>query len=93
MDIKVVNKDRTGFDVLINWTDDNNTSDFKPVLNHVCDRMDNYYDANGLLDIEWGLIPDEESVTYIQVMWNDEYDLPEDEDIIENVNRWLSEVV
>ena len=91
MVIKIENKSKDGFDVHvfgIRPIDDK-------VMSHVIDRMDSYYDANGLLDIDWRFYTKdpEEISAVIEVIWNEEYRLPEDRDVIQNVKRWLGEVL
>jgi hypothetical protein len=91
MVIKIENKSKDGFDVHVYGArpvDDG-------VMSHVIERMDNYYDAEGLLDIDWRFYTkdSEEISAVIEVIWNEEYDLPEDRDVIQNVKRWLGEVL
>lgn len=91
MVIRIEDKSKDGFDVHvygIRPVDDR-------VMTHVIERMDNYYDAEGLLDIDWRFCTKdpEEISAVIEVIWNEEYDLPEDGDVIQNVKRWLGEVL
>lgn len=100
MSITVENKGFGGFDVRIGGIDNGlgpttRAPFYRAVMGHVVARMDNYYDANGLTDIEWKFAEDceEEIETIIEVLWDSDEKLPDDEDIIENVGRWLEEVI
>lgn len=64
-------------------------------MEHVINRMDNYYDANGLMMIGWKFAEDNEDEieTIIEVgRLMDENVLSVDE-ITDNVKRWLKEVI
>ena len=100
MVIEIEDKSKYGFDVHVFGIDEGQTPASRPkfydkAMSHVIDRMDNYYDANGLLDIDWRFYTKdpEEISAVIEVVWNEEYDLPEDRDVIQNVKRWLREVL
>lgn len=103
MSITVENKGFDGFDVRIGGIDrgqgltglTTREQFYKTVMDHVVARMDNYYDANGLTDIEWKFAEDsdEEIEAIIEVLWASGEKLPDDEDIVENVRRWLEEVL
>jgi hypothetical protein len=64
-------------------------------MKHVISRMDNYYDANGLVGIEWKFAEDNEDEieVIIEVCWSADMNVPGDIDITDNVERWLKEVI
>lgn len=97
MNISVENKGCDGFDVRISGIDEGQTPTarlpyYTKVMNHVIARMDNYYDANGLVGIEWKFTEDENEVI-IDVCWSEDLNVPADIDITDNVERWLKEII
>lgn len=99
MDIVIECKEKDGFIVRIKGLDKvplpgARERYYQKVMGHVVGRMDNYYDANGLSDIDWKLFKTPNRTDMIiEVLWNDEYQLPDDNAIISNVKRWIEEVV
>ena len=65
-------------------------SDIEWVMGSVVDRMDNYYDANGLTGIEWKREYVNDKVNFIiDVCWNEHYTIPSNDLIIKNIKRWI----
>lgn len=98
MKITVENKSCIGFDVRIGGIDEGQTptsrlSYYTKVMEHVINRMDNYYDANGLMCISWKFAEDveDEIEVIIEVGWSMDEKVPEVDEIIDNVKRWLKE--
>lgn len=100
MNVSVENKGCDGFDVRIGGIDQGQTSTtrlpyYTKVMNHVIARMDNYYDANGLMGIEWKFAEDNEDEieVIIEVCWSTDMNVPTDTVITNNVERWLKEII
>lgn len=100
MDIAVENKSCIEFDVRIGGIDEGQTPTsrlpyYTKVMEHVINRMDNYYDANGLMTISWKFAEDNEDEieTIIEVGWSMDENVPEVDEITDNVKRWLKEVI
>lgn len=100
MKITVENKSCIGFDVRIGGIDEGQTptsrlSYYTKVMEHVINRMDNYYDANGLMCISWKFAEDveDEIEVIIEVGWSMDEKVPGVDEIIDNVKRWLKEVI
>ena len=100
MNIAVENKSCDGFDVRIGGIDEGQTPTsrlpyYTKVMEHVINRMDNYYDANGLMCISWKFAEDNEDEieVFIVVGWSRDEKVPGDIEITDNVERWLKEVI
>lgn len=100
MNVSIENKGCDGFDVRIGGIDDGQTPTtrlpyYTKVMNHVIARMDNYYDANGLMGIEWKFAEDNEDEieVIIEVCWSTDMNVPTDTVIINNVEHWLKEII
>ena len=100
MNISIENKGCDGFDVRIGGIDEGQTpttrlSYYTKVMEHIIKRMDNYYDANGLVSTEWKFAEDNEDEieVIIEVCWSADMNVPGDIDITDNVERWLKEVI
>lgn len=87
MKITVENKCPDMFDIRIEGLDMEG-DDYHDIMEHVISRLDNYYDANGLQDV---FLSFDDGIV-IAVLWNEEYPVPFDEDLVENVSRWIGEV-
>ena len=97
MNITVENKSCIGFDVRISGIDDSHIpttrlSYYTKVMNHVINRMDNYYDANGLMCIS-GKFTEDKNEVFIAVGWSMDENVPDVNEITDNVKRWLNEVI
>ena len=97
MKITVENKSCIGFDVRIGGIDDGQTptsrlSYYTKVAEHVTNRMDNYYDANGLMCISWKFTEDNEdkNEVFIAVGWSMDEDVPSVDEIIQSYNKGLT---
>ena len=100
MNVTVENKSRDGFDIRIGGIDEGQTptsrlSYYTKVMEHVINRMDNYYDANGLICISWKFAEDveDEIEVFIVVGWSKDEKVPEVDEITDNVKRWLKEII
>lgn len=100
MKVTVENKSRDGFDIRIGGIDEGQTpisrlSYYTKVMEHVINRMDNYYDANGLMYISWKFAEDveDEIEVFIVVDWSMDEKVPEVDEITDNVKRWLKEII
>ena len=100
MKVTVENKSCDGFDIRIGGIDGGQTptsrlSYYTKVMEHVINRMDNYYDANGLMSISWKFAEDveDEIEVFIVVGWSMDEKVPEADEITDNVKRWLKEII
>lgn len=100
MKVTVENKNRDGFDIRIGEIDEGQTptsrlSYYTKVMEHVINRMDNYYDANGLMCISWKFAEDveDEIEVFIVVGWSMDEKVPKVDEITDNVKRWLKEII
>ena len=58
-------------------------------VEYICNRMDNYYDANGLENF---FITGSDKQFSVLVCWAEGYSFPEEKDLKENLERWFKEV-
>ena len=100
MNISVENKGRDGFDIRIGGIDEGQTPTtrlpyYTKAMNHVVSHMDDCYRSDGLVCTEWKFAEDNEDEieTIIEARWSADADVPSDNDMTDNVERWLKEVI
>lgn len=59
---------------------------YRADVGYIADRMDNYYDANGLSNYE--IVPDSPGSFIIRTYWNE---VPSLREFNNNVQRWVEE--
>ena len=94
MKVTLENVTDYGFDVKVtNVTMDKELLEL--ILIYVTDKMDNYYDANGLSDIGYGINPTEspELSGFIHVIWNEDCLMPANEILEEDVKGWFKQLM
>lgn len=97
MNVSVENKSCIGFEVRIGGIDEGQTPTsrlpyYTKTAEHVINRMNDYYDTNGL---SWKFAEDDEDEieVIIEACWPVNVNVPEDDEITDNVERWLKEVI
>lgn len=59
----------------------------REAADYIVEKFDNFYDANGLIDLLVG-ISDANKNRIIEPVWNADYKRPNDEELVKLLNNW-----